>query len=102
MKFFTYKKFNNTTRIVSLFGIELYKTEESENARIQKFLGNFIYTQKIKSNIKERKLYKIFGISISKRIIENDICSYYIGEKLITQNHLAKIFFDKNLKNLKF
>ncbi len=101
MKIFTNRKINNTTRIVSLLGIELYKTDDTEDARTQYFLGNFIYTKRIKSKIKDLKVYKIMGLPISKRTIENDICSYYLCGRLIRQNHLAKLFFLNNLKKVK-
>ena len=73
MKVFVNKRINNTTRVVSLLGLELYKTEDTDDARTQYFLGNFIYTKKIKSKIKELKTYKIFNFPISTRIIEDDI-----------------------------
>ena len=101
MKIFTNRKINNTTRIVSLLGIELYKTDDTEDARTQYFLGNFIYTKRIKSKIKDLKVYKIMGLPISKRTIEKDICSYYLCGRLIRQNHLAKLFFLNNLKKVK-
>ena len=101
MKVFVNKKINNTTRVVSLLGLELYKTEDTDDARTQYFLGNFIYTKKIKSKIKELKTYKIFNFPISTRIIEDDICSYYCLGKLINQNHLAELFFKNNLQKVK-
>lgn len=101
MKIFTNRKIDNTTRIVSLLGIELYKTDDTEDARTQYFLGNFIYTKRIKSKIKDLKVYKIMGLPISKRTIEKDICSYYIFGILINQTHLAKLFFKNNLKRVK-
>lgn len=102
MKLFTNKKINNTTRVVSFLGIELYRAEDNENERTQSFLGNIIFTKRIKSNIKELKTYKIFGIPISKKIIENDICNYYCFGMLISRIHLADLFYKNNLKNLKY
>ncbi len=91
MKIFINKKTNNTTMVVSLLGIELYKIEDTEDTRTQHFLGHFIYT----------KVYKLFGFHILERRIENDICSYYLCGRLIRQNHLAKLFFLNNLKKVK-
>lgn len=99
LKIFTNKKINNTTRIVSLLGIELYKKEDTEEARTQHFLGNFIYTKRI--NGKDLKVYKIMGLPIFLRTIEKDICSYYCFGILINQTHLAKLFFKNNLKRVK-
>lgn len=101
MKIFINKKTNNTTRVVSLLGIELYKIEDTEDTRTQHFLGHFIYTKRIKSGIIDIKVYKLFGFHILERRIENDICSYYLSGRLIRQNHLAKLFFLNNLKKVK-
>ena len=101
MKIFINKKTNNTTRVVSLLGIELYKIEDTEDTRTQHFLGHFIYTKRIKSGIIDIKIYKLFGFHILERRIENDICSYYLCGRLIRQNHLAKLFFLNNLKKVK-
>ena len=101
MKIFINKKTNNTTRVVSLLGIELYKIEDTEDTRTQHFLGHFIYTKRIKSGIIDIKVYKLFGFHILERRIENDICSYYLCGRLIRQNHLAKLFFLNNLKKVK-
>jgi len=101
LKIFINKKTNNTTRVVSLLGIELYKIEDTEDTRTQHFLGHFIYTKRIKSGIIDIKVYKLFGFHILERRIENDICSYYLCGRLIRQNHLAKLFFLNNLKKVK-
>lgn len=101
MKIFINKKTNNTTGVVSLLGIELYKIEDTEDTRTQHFLGHFIYTKRIKSGIIDIKVYKLFGFHILERRIENDICSYYLCGRLIRQNHLAKLFFLNNLKKVK-
>lgn len=101
MKIFINKKTNNTTMVVSLLGIELYKIEDTEDTRTQHFLGHFIYTKRIKSEIIDIKVYKLFGFHILERRIENDICSYYLCGRLIRQNHLAKLFFLNNLKKVK-
>ncbi len=102
MKVFVNKKINNTTNVISLLGLELYKIEDTDNVRIQYFLGNFICIKKIKSKIKELKTYKIFNFPILIRIIVNNICSYYCLGKLINQSHLADLFFKNNLQNVKY
>lgn len=96
-----YENVHNITNVVSLFGIELYKTEESEDVKTQRFLGNFISTKRLKSNIEDLKAYKVLGIPVAKRSVKNDICSYYCFGKLIKQNHFAKLFFKNNLKKVK-
>lgn len=101
-KLFENKKINSTTRVVSILGIQIYKTEDNERERIQHILGNFIYTKKIKSKIKELKIFKILGFPISKRIIEDDICSYYCLGKLVSRHHLADLFFKNKLKKIKY
>lgn len=102
VKLFENKKINDTTRIVSILGIQIYKTKYSEKGRIKHILGNFIYTKKIKSKIKELKIFKLFGVTIFKRIIEDDICSYYYLERLISKQHLADLFFKNKLKRIKY
>ena len=101
MILFEDKKVNNKTCAISFLGIPIYEIEHSENYRVQKFLGNFLVTRKSSSKIGELKTFEILGLPISKRIVESDTCSYYCFGILVSRNSLAKIFFNKNLKNIK-
>lgn len=101
IKLFENKKTNNTTRIISILGIPVYKAEDNEDVRVQHILFNFIYTKKLKSNIKELKTFKIFGVPIFKRITKDDIYNYYSFGILLRRRHLADVFYNNYLKKLK-
>ena len=101
-KLFENTKINSSTRVISILGVQIYKDVDNEDERIQNILGNFIYTKKIKSDVKESKIFKILGFSIFERTIENDICSHYCLGKLISSKHLADLFFANKLKTINF
>ena len=101
-KLFENKKINDTTRVVSFLGVQIYKTEDNKNERIQHFLGNLIYTKRIKSKIKELKIFKILGFPVSIKMVKDDIYSYYFLGKLIRRHHYADLFFKKELKKIKY
>ncbi len=101
-RLFKNTKTSDTTRIVTILGIPVYKSEDNEQMKIQNILGNFICTEKLKSKIKEIKIFKIFGIPIVKRLVENDFCSYYFAGILIQRRHIADLFFINNLRNIKY
>jgi hypothetical protein len=100
MNIFKNKKVGNI-RTVSFLGIQLYKTEDSINQRVQHILGNLIYTKRLRTGIKEKKIFKILNFPISKRVLENDTYQYYFLNKLVKRVLLPEHFYNCYLKKIK-
>jgi len=101
MKIFENKKINNI-RTISILGFPIYMNEDTIKYQNQSILSGLIFTQKLKSKIKERKIFKIFNIPVSKRVIENDTVKYYSFGRLIKTIPLIKLFYNSYLKKIKF
>lgn len=100
MKIFENKKTKNI-RTVSILGFPLYVVEDTKKYRTQKILSGLIFTQKLKSKIKERKIFKFLNIPVSKRVIENDIVKYYSFGRLVKTIPFIKLFYNEYLKKVK-
>lgn len=87
---------------VRLFGCKIYEEISNELFRIQKFCGNLIYTKKLRSTTKDRKIFKIFNLPISERITVNDKIQYNILNYPVKTMDLANIFYNQYLKKIKY
>jgi len=101
-----YKIFSNIKtkqgRCIKLFGCKIYEEFTNEIFRVQKFCGNLVYTKKLRSPVKERKVFKILNMPISERIIADDKIQYNVFNFPIRKINLPDIFYKKYLKNVQY
>ena len=101
-----YKIFSNRQtkqgHCIKLFGCKVYEEISNEIFRVQKFCGNLVYTKKLRSTLKEKKVFKILNIPISERITANDKVQYNILNFSIKTINLVEVFYNKYLKNIKY
>ena len=100
MRLFYNEKVKNT-RTLSVLGIPILQVEDDENTRIQRFFVNLFSTEKVKSPVCEKKVFKILGFPVSERIIEDNFLKFTYLKILKKQISLADDFYRKYLKNIK-
>lgn len=87
---------------IKLFGLKIFEEFSNKQFRIQKFFGNLIYTKKLRSTVREIKVFKIFNFSVSERIITDDIIQYNLFNRTVRKIYYPNIFYKKYLKNVQY
>lgn len=92
---------DNNSRCIKVLGLKIFEEFSNDSFRIQKFVGNLVYTKRLRSPVRERKVFKFLNIPISERIIENDVMKYNLLGFTYKKIDLQNVFYNKYLKNLK-
>lgn len=92
---------NENSRCVKVLGFKVFEELFNGSFRIQKFVEGLIYTKRIRTKVKERKVFKVFNLPISERITENDIVKYSLFGYTYKKINLQNIFYEKYLKPVK-
>lgn len=99
-----FKVFSNikdqNSRCIKILGLKVFEELSNGTFRIQKFIGNLIYTKRFRTNARERKIIKLFNLPIFERITENDVMKYNLFGFTYKKINLQNVFYKKYLKNI--
>ena len=88
-------------RCIKVLGLKIFEEYSNDSFRIQKFVGNLVYTKRFRSSVRERKVFKFLNLTISERIIEDDVMKYNLLGFTYKKIDLQNIFYKQYLKDLK-